>query len=62
MLVLPSQKRDRAVFATAKPPDDVEIYAMEAGRVVKTWLETAGLTVVNAKTEATLITTPKQTV
>ena len=47
---------DLAVVVAAKHPEDVEVYATETVRAVKSWLEKAGLTLADAKTEAVLIT------
>lgn len=41
---------DLAVVATAKHPEDIEVYAAETMRVVKFWLERGRLPFTNKKT------------
>lgn len=51
---------DMAVAVIAKNLVDVEVYAMESVRAVKSWLKRSGLTLVDGGPESVLITKPKK--
>lgn len=51
---------DQAAIVTSRYSEEVEVYATEIVRAVKSWLERIGLTLADAKMEAGLITTRKK--
>lgn len=47
---------DLAIVIIAKVPEDMEVYATEAGMAIRSWLEGAELSLAEEKTEAILVT------